>query len=86
MAAVAGAGLTSIILVAADSGPLLAESVAAALASDAQIEVIVVDNASADGQPARVESLHVGDERLRVVRNDRNLGFGPACNRGASLA
>ena len=86
MAAVAGAGLTSIILVAADSGPLLAESVAAALASDALIEVIVVDNASADGEPARLESLHAGDERLRVVRNDRNLGFGPACNRGASLA
>ena len=24
--------------------------------------------------------------RLRLLRNDRNLGFGPACNRGAAIA
>jgi len=79
-------GLTSVIVVAADSGPLLAESVAAALASSAPIEVIVVDNASADGEPDRVGALHAQDRRVRLLRHDRNLGFGPACNRGASIA
>jgi len=81
-----GAGLTSVVIVAADSGPLLADSVAAALASDAHVEIVVVDNASADGEPARVASLYRDDPRFRLVNNERNLGFGPACNRGAALA
>jgi len=81
-----GAGLTSVVIVAADSGPLLADSVAAALASDARVEVIVVDNASSDGEPERVASLHREDARVRLLENERNLGFGPACNRGAALA
>jgi GT2 family glycosyltransferase len=81
-----GAGLTSVVIVAADSGPLLSDSVAAALASEARVEVVVVDNASTDGQPDRVAALHRDDARFRLVKNDRNLGFGPACNRGAALA
>jgi GT2 family glycosyltransferase len=81
-----GAGVTSVVIVAADSGPLLADSVASALASVARVEVIVVDNASADGEPERVASLHRDDARFQLVKNDRNLGFGPACNRGAALA
>lgn len=81
-----GAGLTSVVIVAADSGPLLADSVAAALASDARVEVVVVDNASTDGEPDRIASLHRDDARVRLLKNERNLGFGPACNRGAALA
>ena len=81
-----GAGLTSVVIVAADSGPLLADSVSAALASDARVEVVVVDNASTDGEPDRVASLHRDDARFRLLKNERNLGFGPACNRGAALA
>jgi GT2 family glycosyltransferase len=41
-------------------------------------EVIVVDDASADSA--------AGDIRARVVRNERHLGFGPSCNRGAQEA
>ena len=44
--------------------------------------MIVVDNASTDETPALLGRF----ENLRVVRNDRNLGFGGACNRGISLA
>jgi len=80
------AGLTSIIIVAADSGPLLGDAVRSALAQRAPVEVIVVDNASADGGPARVAAAHAGDPRLRVLDNGANLGFGTACNRGAALA
>ncbi|MET0230158.1 MAG: glycosyltransferase family 2 protein [Rhodanobacteraceae bacterium] len=84
--AAGGAGLTSVVIVAANSGPLLADSVAGALASDARVEIIVVDNASHDGEPERVASLHREDARFRLLGNERNLGFGPACNRGAALA
>jgi GT2 family glycosyltransferase len=79
-------GLTSIVVVAADSGPLLMTSIAAALATSAPVEVILVDNASVDGEPERVMAAFAHDARLRCLRNGSNLGFGPACNRGVSLA
>lgn len=79
-------GLTSVIVVAADSGPLLLAACAAALASSAPVEVVLVDNASIDGQPERVAAAHAHDARVRLLRNDGNLGFGPACNRGAAIA
>lgn len=79
-------GLTSVVIVAADSGAILRSSVSAALASIDDVEVVLVDNASVDGEPECVESEHAGEPRLRIVRNARNLGFGPACNLGAALA
>ncbi len=80
------ARLTSIVVVAADSGPPLQTCVDSALASKAAVEVVLVDNASADGEVDAAASRHAADARLRVVRNGANLGFGPACNRGAQLA
>lgn len=46
-------------------------------------EVIVVDNASADGS---VEHLRNAFPRVRVIENTENLGFGPAVNRGVRVA
>lgn len=86
MSGAVDAGLTSIIIVAADSGPLLRACAASVLAEDAPLEIIVVDNASSDGEVDRLAGEHVADTRLRVVRNDANLGFGTACNRGAAQA
>ncbi|ANB16662.1 glycosyltransferase family 2 protein [Dokdonella koreensis] len=80
------AGLTTVVVVSADSGPLLGACIDRVLASTAPVEVVLVDNASADGQPEAVEARHAGDARLRVLRNGANLGFGPACNRGAAVA
>jgi GT2 family glycosyltransferase len=80
------AGLTSVVVVAADSGPLLQACIDSALASQSPVEVILVDNASSDGEVERAQSRHAADARLRVLRNEANLGFGPACNRGAALA
>jgi N-acetylglucosaminyl-diphospho-decaprenol L-rhamnosyltransferase len=78
----AEAGLTSIVVVSHDSGTLLLEGVAAALAQQVPVEVIVVDNASRDGSPQALPP----DARLRVLRNADNPGFGAACNQGAVLA
>ena len=41
--------------------------------------VVVVDNASSDGTAEAIAAAHPG---VRVVRNERNLGFGAAINRG----
>lgn len=75
---------TAVVIVAADSGPLLRQCVASVLASASAVEIVLVDNASSDGEVERVLEDHVGDTRLRVLRNPSNVGFGTACNRGAA--
>ena len=45
-------------------------------------EVIVVDNASSDGTDAYLQGI----PNLVHIRNDENLGFVEACNRGAKAA
>lgn len=86
MGAQVDSSLTSIVIVAADSGPPLRAGVTSALASMSAVEVILVDNASSDGEIERAEASHAADMRFRVLRNGANLGFGPACNRGAAIA
>ncbi|WP_198156212.1 glycosyltransferase family 2 protein [Paenibacillus sp. D9] len=51
-------------------------------------EIIVVDNASADGTAAMLEtySLLLGPGKLRFRVMDRNLGFAGAVNRGLMMA
>ncbi|MGA9342975.1 MAG: glycosyltransferase family 2 protein [Rhodanobacteraceae bacterium] len=81
------ADVTSVIVVAADSGPLLRDCVDRAFASTAaEVEVVLVDNASGDGWPQRVAAMHREGLRLRMLQNEANLGFGAACNRGAAVA
>ncbi len=78
--------LTSVIIVAADSGTTLEACVAQVLASSAPFELIIADNASADGAIERLQQQFVADDRLRILRNEKNLGFGPACNLAAQQA
>jgi len=52
-----------------------------------QVEIVIVDNGSADGTIALLAAWkrNLGG-RLVVARNDANRGFGPANNQGAALA
>ncbi len=79
-------GLTSVVIVAADSGPLLGEAVARVLAEPGPLEVVVSDNASRDGSIERLVRDLGHDARLRVLHNGTNLGFGAGVNRGAAQA
>ena len=79
-------GLTSIVVVLANSGPLTRDCVEHALTSDGPVELILVDNGSADGMPESLDRAYADDARVRVVYNRANLGFGPAVNRGAAEA
>ena len=78
--------LTSIVIVLADSGPFTRECVDHALASEVPVEIIVVDNGSTDGIPEALDRAYADDDRVRLVYNRANLGFGPAVNRGAAQA
>lgn len=78
--------LTTIVIVAADSGASLRECVRRALASRVPVQVIVADNASRDGVPQDVARVYANDARVRVAYNHANLGFGPAVNVAAGKA
>jgi len=80
------AELTSIVVVAADSGDDLGVCVEHSLASSAAVELIVSDNVSGDGSVEAVAARWAGDARVRIVHNGKNLGFGAGCNRGAASA
>ena len=80
------AGRTSVIVVAADSGVGLVDCIGDVLASTADVEVLVSDNASSDGSIAALEARYGSDPRLKILRNHSNLGFGPGANRAAAVA
>lgn len=79
-------GLTSVVVVAADSGPALLECVADALASTAPVEVLISDNDSHDGSVDAVADRFGADPRLHVLHNGENLGFGAGANRAVQQA
>ncbi len=61
-----------------------ATAVARTVADD--YEVIVVDDGSRDGTAAAVERLTSADPRVRLVRHDRNRGYGAALRSGFAAA
>jgi GT2 family glycosyltransferase len=75
-----------VVIVAADSGPGLADCVGDVLACQGELEVLVWDNASRDGSIELLQSRHGADARLRVLRHSANLGFGAGANRAAAQA
>jgi GT2 family glycosyltransferase len=74
----------SVIVVVYESGPTLAECLAAVRAQTwRDYEVILVDNASSD----RVAQAAVkADPAIRLIENESNLGFAAAVNQGAKAA
>jgi GT2 family glycosyltransferase len=59
------------------------EALVASPPESAEVEIVVVDDASSDHTS---EMLGGYEGRVRVVRNERNLGFAGACNHGAQNA
>lgn len=80
------AGLTSVVVVAADSGPGLVEAARRVLQGTLPVELIISDNASSDGSTAALAAAFGADTRFTLVHNGANLGFGAGVNRGAARA
>jgi len=74
----------SIVVVAYESGPMLAQCLAALRAQGfTDSEVILVDNASSDRS---AQAAARADPAIRLIENARNLGFAAAVNQAAQAA
>ena len=73
----------SVVVVAYNGRAYLESCLGSLRAAGGGVEVIVIDNASLDGSADYVEDSFPW---VRVVRLDRNRGYGHGCNVGARLA
>ena len=74
----------SVIIPAYNERDTIVETISRVRSSPVEKEIIVVDDASADGTPELVESLAGPD--LRLLRQPRNQGKGAAIRRGLDAA
>jgi N-acetylglucosaminyl-diphospho-decaprenol L-rhamnosyltransferase len=74
----------TVVIVNFNAGRALADALASLAPGVGGLpyEVVVVDNHSSDGS---ADLVPAGDERVRLVRNSANGGFGRAINQGLSL-
>jgi hypothetical protein len=71
----------TVLLAVHDGEPYVRDAVASVLGQTYRdFEFVIVDDASTDGTVATIESFD--DDRIRVLRNERNLGQVPSLNRG----
>lgn len=75
----------SVVIVTHNSLPALTDCLSSikAAATKTPIDLIVVDNGSAD---KTVDQVIEQFAEARIIRNERNLGFAAACNQGAKSA
>ncbi len=71
----------STIIVNYNAGDLLLGCVNSLMNCPLDIEIIVVDNASNDGSLEAIVGLPI-----KIIRNEKNLGFAAACNAGLNAA
>lgn len=71
---------TCVVIINYNAGDALLRSVAAVLATDEPLRLIVADNASTDGSGEKLRHLYAGKDRLEIRRNAHNLGFARAVN------
>jgi hypothetical protein len=76
--------MISVVVVNYNAGPLLIECVRTALSQTS--EILVVDNASSDSSINDCASIFDGEPRVKILRNESNLGFAAACNIGFAQA
>jgi GT2 family glycosyltransferase/glycosyltransferase involved in cell wall biosynthesis len=79
----------SVVVVAYNQWALTQRCLASLMAHDdaGPLEIIVVDNASADQTPERLQAWAEADPSKRqVILNANNRGFGPAVNQGLAVA
>jgi hypothetical protein len=69
-----------VIIVNFNGGELLTECVRSVLDSTLPVTVYVVDNASSDNSLLILQQVIDNDQRVRIIKNAKNLGFARATN------
>ena len=77
--------LVSIIIPAYNCEKYIAKALDSALAQQVPLEVIVINDCAKDGTESVIQK-YLSDERVRYVRNEKNLGVAKTRNRGVRLA
>lgn len=70
----------SVVVVNFNSGDFLNTAVAAVLASEVSVEVLVVDNASEDHSLSRLRAVYGDHPQVHIFENGINAGFSRAAN------
>lgn len=79
------APLVTVLMSVHNGGPYVDEAIGSILRQTfTDFEFLIVDDASTDDTPARIAAF--GDPRIRVIRNDVNLGLTRSLNRGLAAA
>ncbi len=72
-----------VIIVNFNAGETLTRCVQSVLSTRENVNITVVDNASADGSAEQIQSLFGQLENLEILCNDENIGFARAVNAAA---
>lgn len=76
----------SAIVVTFNTGPVLAQCLAALASEPGVCEVILVDNGNPDGDVDAAMKAALGGAPIRLIAGQGNVGFAVACNMGARMA
>ncbi|OGM20576.1 hypothetical protein A2714_04520 [Candidatus Woesebacteria bacterium RIFCSPHIGHO2_01_FULL_38_9] len=78
----------SVIIVNFNTRKLLKNCIASIIKNTRGVsyEIIVVDNASTDGSKTEIKNFSKKAKLLRLISNNKNLGFGAANNQGMKIA
>ena len=79
--------MVSVIIPAYNCENVLSDAVDSVLKQTLQnLEILIIDDCSTDGTLTLAEELAQNDERIRVIRNEANLGVAMTRNRGIDAA
>lgn len=79
-------GTCSVVIVSYRTGPVLIDSLRAALDQEAVDAVVLVDSGNSAETRRAVDGLAAADKRLRILRGHGNVGFARGCNLGVAAA
>ncbi|HYO79367.1 MAG TPA: glycosyltransferase family 2 protein [Thermoanaerobaculia bacterium] len=77
----------SVVMPVYNAGAFVDEAIASVLGQDfADFEFIIIDDGSTDGTPALLAAWSARDERIVLIRSERNEGIGAALRKGIAAA
>ena len=77
--------LVSVIIPAHNGAQYIGQAIDSALIQDVPMEILVIDDGSSDNLD-EVMARYTSDERIRYLKNEKNIGVAMTRNRGVAMA